>query len=720
MLAFFLLSATETNGDLTYTTDRITRYIHISYDVPADAPDVVLVTCSWSQPGRNDWKPARITPFVSETAIRLADDEQHNRWLSRGEVVERRAAGLVRTVIFNPYPQTQIDGFVDVDFRVDISDENGHSIATRNGRIGCDNSDVTYITDFSKVLQQDAICTEPVDGKWYTADVKSDAANATGGRGLLCRESDQMIPQLTYLMNLKGSYAIFVTTIPDGGGVGLRFTGDEATDYLLCRHAPEEILWRWDKLDNQHLVIKQPHNPVGYSSASLEYVRLVPLMPEMIKLLEDVYNVESTGILAGYFEPYSWAFKEDIQETLQHREPLGFFAQAGIDIVDIQLGRFGMKAVYESRIADQLLWNTEGDPIGPGELPKTYNVGRMQQFTNTLSSEIRYARELGMAPHANFGASSCYEGTPVESEFSLQHPQLLLNHCLNFESPEVREYMLDSYREVLELGATGISIDYCRYPDGIQKVTTVNMFHRELRKLADEYGNKSGQQITILVRFPAIGVRQWEMFDFKTWVDENLIDYMCPSNLQGRHINFDIIPYTVAVKGTGVKLLPVVDALEWSLELPGPFLYRVKDLYQAGVSGIYVYQADCRILGTPEERRLFRFMTGRQAVEKFWELDTAQRSKCSKDILINPPCWPWSGRNEWERLRAWPEGIELGEMEFYLDGKFINMCTKPPYLLGSEEMDSDDIILVGKHQLHIRAKDRDGWLERIFEIEGPR
>jgi len=719
MLVIFLMTPAVTSGDLVYAVDKVTRYVHVSYVVPTSAPDVVISKCSWSEMGKNDWKPAKITPLVSETAIRLAEEEQHKRWSSKGEVAERRAAGLKRTVVFNPYPQAQKDGIVDVDFRVEISDENGNALTTRSGHLKCDNSDVMYITDFTKVIQGNAISTEPADGKWFITEVKSDLANVTSGHALECQASDIMNPQLTYPLNLKGDYAIFLTTKPDGGGVRLRLTEDEVAERLWCRYAPEETLWRWDKLDNQHLVIKQPHGQSGYNAATLEYLRMVPLTPEMVKELDGVYNVKPTGILAGYFEPYSWAFNEDIQETLQHREPLSLFAKAGINIVDFQLARFGMKAVYESRVADQLFWNTSGDPSGPGEFPKTYNVGRMQQFTNTVSAETRYARELGMIPHANFGASSCYEGSPIESEFSKAHPEYLVEHCLRFEAPEVRKYMLDSYREVLELGATGVSIDYCRYPDGIEKSTTVTDFHRELRKLADVYSQKRGQHITIMVRFPAKGVRKCEMFDFKTWAKEGLVDYMCPSNLQGRTLNFDIKPYLKAVKNTKTKLLPVVDALDFGLEMPGPFLYRVKDLYQSGVPGIYVYQADGRILSTPDERRLFKFMTGKQAIRKFWELDTMQRPACSKDIYINPPCQPWSGRHGWERLRAWPEGVALGEMEFYLDGKLVNKCAKPPYLLGTEESASDGVIPTGEHNLRIRAKDGDGWLERTFEIEGP-
>ena len=56
--------------------------------------------------------------------------------------------------------------------------------------------------------------------------------------------------------------------------------------------------------------------------------------------------------------------------------------------------------------------------------------------------------------------------------------------------------------------------------------------------------------------------------------------------------------------------------------------------------------------------------------------------------------------------------------EVLLDGKVATRCEGPPYLLGTEENESDRIIPPGKHELRIRAKDGDGWLEQSFTIEG--
>ena len=77
----------------------------------------------------------------------------------------------------------------------------------------------------------------------------------------------------------------------------------------------------------------------------------------------------------------------------------------------------------------------------------------------------------------------------------------------------------------------------------------------------EEFSKKRGKHIPILVRFPAEKVRKSDLFDYKTWIKEGWIDYLCPSNIQGRHQHFDIAPYVEALKTSEVILLPVVDAL---------------------------------------------------------------------------------------------------------------------------------------------------------------
>lgn len=715
LVSAFAITSIAPAQDLTVLIDPPTRYFYIKYPVPENAPDAVEVVCSVSPVGQDAWQPAPVMPAVSETTMAMLPANAWTQWQT-GHITERRAAGLDRILRFNPYPVLQRDGRVDANFRIVIRSDDDTVLATYTTRLQADHSDVVYIEDWSQVFQQDQLQDEggenPQKWQWRTGwdDNRgmSQGNSLHGDAGL-----DTPIPPLSYPLDLRGWYAIYVH-VP--GVIRLRLTGEERTDYLSSRQG-EEVLWKWAKLDHQNLVLEQSHNYKGYVPATIDYVKLVPLTEEQHAALESPFAAPHDRFIAGYWEPYSYAFHDRVENTLWHREYLTAYPEANIDLVDMQIGRMGMKVVYESRIAENLYYATIGDPIGNVSRPTTDNVGRMQQYTNTLQTSVRHAKELGVKLHANFGASNCYPGSPLQGQFSKDHPEWMRGSTLRYEVPEVRDYALSLFRESLELGAQGISIDYCRYPGTIDVPETGNRFQKELRALADEFAAERGEAVPILVRFPVHGADGSEKFDYATWAKEGWVDYLCPSNIQGRHNHFDIAPYLDAVAGTKTTLLPSMDGLSWGNPLPGPFLWRAKTLYEAGAPGLYIYQADARVLGTPTERRTMRMLGSNGALKYYWQQDSSERPYRSKGIYItnNMQVEGWHG---WQRLRVWLEGIPFGTVEYYLDGDLVDRDSEPPYLLGTEDRDSDGIIPSGEHELKIRAQDGDGWLEQVFTISG--
>lgn len=703
-------------GAMTVQIDPITRYLHVTYAVPDGAPEEVQVRCTWWPPG-GEPRPARVMPLVSETGLRLVRAEQWKQWTEQGLVTERRAAGLPRTLVVMPYPEMEIDGRIDAQIRVVAAGPDGAVWVDETAHVEADNQDVLAIDDWTQVHQRDAVATgesAPEGRRWWFR-TGLPVQESAGGTALIGRAApDDELPPLSYPLALRGWYAVFVCA----GGIGLWLSGDERTDRLGSPQRRQEVFWRWARLDRQHLVISQLHTYAGYASGHLDTVRFVPLSEAQVEKLEATFAGPRDKLVAGYWEPYSWAFEERITRPAQHREPLLAYRDASVPVVDAQLGRFGMKVVYESRLTDQLLHDTIGDPVAGNPQPRTTNVGRMQQYTNTLETELAYARELGLRLHANFGASNCYVGTPLEGDVSKEHPDWRRGHTLRFELPEVQDYALALYREALEIGAMGVSIDFCRYPEAIDRPETATAFLRRLRALADEYRKRRGEPVPILVRFPGTGVRLAENFDYVTWVREGLVDYLCPSNIQGRHCHIDPAPYLAAARGTATLVMPSVDGLGWGLPWSGPILQRVRQLYAAGCPGIHIYQCDARVLGPPADRRTVRLLGSSAAVERAWAAHLAERPRCSKGVYLSVPGHPGPEYNRWERLRIWTEGLPLGEMELYLDGELVQRTAGPPYLLGTEEYESDGVIPPGPHTLRVRVRDGDGWYEEEFAIQG--
>jgi len=150
-----MLSWAALAAPVSFLTDPVTRYVHVSYLVPASAPAEVRVQCEVQGP---QWKPASVWPHVSESALELM---QANDWLggiNQGIIVERRAAGLMRTLVWNPFLQ----GISKANVRMRITLLDGAKpLAVQDATIPVDNSDVVVINDWSKVVQQKSVSADP-------------------------------------------------------------------------------------------------------------------------------------------------------------------------------------------------------------------------------------------------------------------------------------------------------------------------------------------------------------------------------------------------------------------------------------------------------------------------------------------------------------------------------------------------------------------------------
>ena len=105
---------------------------------------------------------------------------------------------------------------------------------------------------------------------------------------------------------------------------------------------------------------------------------------------------------------------------------------------------------------------------------------------------------------------------------------------------------------------------------------------------------------------------------------------------------------------------------------------------------------------------------------EWWEQYEQMRPKLSKGIYLQPSEDGDFTYHPWERIRIWLEGVEMGEVEIWLDGKLINKYARPPYIVGGEGYEFDNLLGVGEHELLVRARDGDGWLEQKFKVYGAR
>ena len=688
------------------STDPISRYVSIHYDVPAHAPPEVEVRLEVQDSGV--WRSAAVWKHMSETAMVLADSSDWQRGIQEGVVTERRAGGLRRTLHWNPFLAGYSAGAGQAQLKLTISGD-GDVLLCEQAVVDVDQLGVTLLNDWRKVFQSDEVTEDPSEESCWLFSRTSQ------GSSLEVPAKGKALPQLTYPLDLKGWYAIYVLLPPKLGAIELRLTGDERHQSFSSDGSRPgmEVLWRWVDMSRQHLVIGQPYRTVyefeEHYRAHLSHVRLVALNDQQVQELEERYMPTGRrSELIGYNEPYSWAFYENVQTNLQHWEPLLGFGEAEVDELDIQFARGGSNSQNESRINSQLLGDTHGDPVR-GKVPKTSNVGRMQQYTNMLATQLKYANMLGIRPRANLGASNCYPGTGLESDFSKEHPEWRDGSTLRYDIPEVRAFVISLLKEAVEIGAKAVSVDWCRYPHSIRDAETVNIFFRELR-------GALGPSVSILTRFPGRGVVKWEYMDYATWAREGTVDILCPSGIQGRHMHIDIGEYLEAVRGTGARVYPNLEGLGWGLTIPGMWFQRAQSCYEQGADGLYVYQCDAPVLSSASSRRWLRFTAYPDSIRDWLKDERGRQGEYSTDVYIQSPL-----RGEafppHQRLRVWVEGSKATRVQLLVDGELINDYAEPPYVLGSEENEDDHRFGSGEHTLTVKMDlGSDAWLERDFTV----
>ena len=203
-LILVLLSIVPPAAGLEYSVDPVTRYVKVIYEVPGGAPELVSVRAQFRMEGATAWSPAAVWPQVSDTAIGLMQPEDWNAGIRQGRITERRAGGLRRTLVWNPSELGARK--LAVDFRIAVYGADA-LLSQQQVRMQLDNSDVVLLNDWSRVVQQGAVSEKPAPGApvWWLRRTPHGAALEVKQKGV-------ELPPLTYPLDLRGWYAVFVST----------------------------------------------------------------------------------------------------------------------------------------------------------------------------------------------------------------------------------------------------------------------------------------------------------------------------------------------------------------------------------------------------------------------------------------------------------------------------------------------------------------------------
>lgn len=179
--------------------------------------------------------------------------------------------------------------------------------------------------------------------------------------------------------------------------------------------------------------------------------------------------------------------------------------------------------------------------------------------TDPLTLTIEACRKRGVLILASYrmNAEDFYEFTTMMEDFGRAHPDWKIPgaNCLDPAVPEVYAHRMNIFREVAErYDIDGIEFDFRRWyhmvSDPLKNHIVLTRMVRETRQMLDEVAQKKGRQKLILgVRVGPLLEGKFVKSDFpgayygeptnrscknigldvKKWIDERLVDYVCPT-----------------------------------------------------------------------------------------------------------------------------------------------------------------------------------------------
>lgn len=309
-----------------------------------------------------------------------------------------------------------------------------------------------------------------------------------------------------------------------------------------------------------------------------------------------------------YGEPSSHAYYGELQNESMAEMLIEEHASLGINTMNCQMMRIGGEAVYPSKVAPIA---REGASRGDDCQLSTGRI-TLHRDLNLLEIFPRLCHERGIKFIVNAAINVCYSGSPLESEFSAQHPEY--HHpffgasFLDFTLPEVRKFAADCVAELTSYDVDGFSIDHLRYLYG-QTTETIVDFHRLARQ---RIGQERYAKLEVNVRIPVDNPIYYKALEIL--LAEDLIDTFTPSRQGCLYPEIDLRGYVKLADKYGKRVHGCLDGwistqtLISPLPRPADYEKAARRYLEQGASGLFFYQSS-QILRSVFLREYVRSLT---------------------------------------------------------------------------------------------------------------
>ena len=405
--------------------------------------------------------------------------------------------------------------------------------------------------------------TERRTDGWYALPYEADGV----GGVMLFADKYSKVPDLTVSPGLEGPYEIWMGQyVNEQFGVKPRMlaklTGDRgfttacATPYRMGNHKIDEFLWRTADMTGQSLTLRHPRHE---KDSDIAFLRFVPIGEAEYKRrkADTVKRIFATNDIHDFMAEYDPQTTEDWMMIPDE------FLDSDVESLSIEYCR-----IYDGLIAGEKEKHAFCRPSG------RFVYDGLEKFIlpedNIYPALIRRGHENGLRMYMSlrmgaWGIEFPYGGDYFDNRFALEHPELRCEDRdgtpvarMSYAYPEVREYILGCFRDMLSYGADGISLIYTRgtpyvlfeepvralfmkeYPGldcrmlpnadpRLERVRAeiLNGFMRDIRALADSFD--PDKKVNVHVH-TSLADNLYYGLDVETWVREGLVDNIIVNN----------------------------------------------------------------------------------------------------------------------------------------------------------------------------------------------
>ena len=204
-----------------------------------------------------------------------------------------------------------------------------------------------------------------------------------------------------------------------------------------------------------------------------------------------------------------------------------------------------------------------------------------EKFRNLIDSGVQplqvmvdQAHRRGMKFFCKLRMSDWHKRSVEDSQFvgrhpEFQNPDMIVRPTLDYSHQEVRDYHVQLIDELVRrFDIDGVTLNYIRswqcFPSqfGGDRHAVMTDFIRQVRRTLDHYSQRKGRKLELaVITLPHRELCRRYGLDVGTWIEQDLIDYLCPGDGGRNDPNLDHAQWADLCRDAPCRYFPMLQML---------------------------------------------------------------------------------------------------------------------------------------------------------------